>query len=72
MSHSELEVLFHEFGHALHSLLSKTQFQHLSGTRGAMDFVEVRVVKDAVRVVQDPVRVVQDSVPAPLRHPRGH
>ena len=38
---SELETLFHEFGHALHSLLSRAEFQHLSGTRGPKDFVEV-------------------------------
>eukprot|EP01138_Halocafeteria_seosinensis_P007921 gb/GECG01008092.1/.p1 GENE.gb/GECG01008092.1/~~gb/GECG01008092.1/.p1 ORF type:complete len:963 (+),score=122.89 gb/GECG01008092.1/:1-2889(+) len=37
----EVETLFHEFGHALHSLLSRTEFQHLSGTRGALDFVEL-------------------------------
>jgi len=40
LSHSEMETLFHEFGHALHSLLSRTSFQHLSGTRAAVDFVE--------------------------------
>jgi mitochondrial intermediate peptidase len=40
LSHSEVETLFHEFGHALHSLLSRTTFQHMSGTRAAMDFVE--------------------------------
>mmetsp|Transcript_10079 Transcript_10079/g.18343 ORF Transcript_10079/g.18343 Transcript_10079/m.18343 type:complete len:791 (-) Transcript_10079:6-2378(-) len=40
LSHNEVETLFHEFGHALHSLLSRTSFQHLSGTRAAMDFVE--------------------------------
>ena len=40
LSHSEVETLFHEFGHALHSLMSRTKFQHLSGTRGAVDFVE--------------------------------
>ena len=40
VSHSEVETLFHEFGHALHSLLSRTTFQHMSGTRVAMDFAE--------------------------------
>lgn len=40
ISHAEVETLFHEFGHGLHSLLSRTSFQHLSGTRAAMDFVE--------------------------------
>ena len=39
LSHSEVETLFHEFGHGCHSLLSRTAFQHLSGTRAAMDFV---------------------------------
>ena len=40
LSHAEVETLLHEFGHALHSLLSRTSFQHLSGTRAAMDFIE--------------------------------
>lgn len=40
LSHSEVETLYHEFGHGLHSLLSRTSFQHLSGTRASMDFVE--------------------------------
>jgi intermediate peptidase len=40
LSHSEVETLYHEFGHGLHSLFSRTKFQHMSGTRAAMDFVE--------------------------------
>ena len=39
-SHQEVETFLHEFGHAMHSLLSRTSFQHMSGTRAAMDFVE--------------------------------
>jgi intermediate peptidase len=40
MSHQEVETLLHEFGHGLHSLLSRTKFQHMAGTRASMDFVE--------------------------------
>jgi len=41
LGHSEVEIFLHEFGHALHSLLSRTSFQHLSGTRAPIDFVEI-------------------------------
>lgn len=41
LSLQELETLYHEWGHALHSLCSKTHFQHLSGTRGGTDFIEI-------------------------------
>jgi intermediate peptidase len=41
LSLSDIETLFHEFGHALHSLVSSTQYQHLSGTRGPLDTVEL-------------------------------
>lgn len=40
LNHSEVETLFHEFGHALHSLLSRTDYQHFSGTRVLLDFAE--------------------------------
>jgi intermediate peptidase len=41
LSVQALDTLYHEVGHGLHSLLSRTKFQHLSGTRGSTDFVEV-------------------------------
>jgi mitochondrial intermediate peptidase len=41
LSLHQLETLYHEWGHALHSLLSKTKYQHLSGTRCPVDYAEV-------------------------------
>jgi intermediate peptidase len=41
LTFADVETLWHECGHAVHSLLSRTEFQHLHGTRGALDFVEV-------------------------------
>lgn len=41
LSHAEATTLFHEFGHALHTLISRTRFQHLAGTRVKTDFVEI-------------------------------
>eukprot|EP00026_Physarum_polycephalum_P002819 Phypoly_transcript_02828.p1 GENE.Phypoly_transcript_02828~~Phypoly_transcript_02828.p1 ORF type:complete len:562 (+),score=33.82 Phypoly_transcript_02828:746-2431(+) len=41
MSLTDVVTLFHEFGHCLHSVLSRSEFQHLAGTRGPFDFVEL-------------------------------
>lgn len=41
LRYSEAETLFHEFGHALHGMLSDVRYASLSGTSTARDFVEM-------------------------------
>ena len=41
LSWDEVTTMFHEFGHALHGILSDCQYNTLSGTAVARDFVEM-------------------------------
>ncbi len=41
ISYDEVLTLFHEFGHALHGLLSKCKYRSLAGTNVYWDFVEL-------------------------------
>lgn len=41
LTFDESETLFHEFGHALHGLLSKCTYPSLAGTNVSRDFVEL-------------------------------
>lgn len=41
LTFSELTTFLHEFGHALHGMLSKCSYESLSGTNVARDFVEL-------------------------------
>ena len=41
LSMDDVETLVHEFGHALHGLLSKAHYKSLSGTNTPRDFVEL-------------------------------
>ena len=40
LAHGEVETLFHEFGHALHSILTRAEFSRFAGTSVPRDFVE--------------------------------
>lgn len=40
VEHDEVETFFHEFGHCLHNMLTKTTLGRFSGTSVALDFVE--------------------------------
>ncbi len=41
LSYDEVQTLFHEFGHALHGMLSKISYRSISGTNVFWDFVEL-------------------------------
>ena len=41
LSYDDARTLFHEFGHALHQMLSQVTFESISGTSVARDFVEL-------------------------------
>ena len=40
MTHTDVETLFHEFGHALHSIVTRAKYGRFAGAHVPGDFVE--------------------------------
>ena len=40
MTHDDVETIFHEFGHAMHTILTRAKYSRFSGTSVPRDFVE--------------------------------
>ncbi|MDX6769277.1 MAG: M3 family metallopeptidase [Elusimicrobiota bacterium] len=41
LPHSDVETLFHEFGHVMHELLTRSPYASMAGSQVAMDFAEL-------------------------------
>eukprot|EP01063_Lacrimia_lanifica_P022738 TRINITY_DN30262_c0_g1_i1.p1 TRINITY_DN30262_c0_g1~~TRINITY_DN30262_c0_g1_i1.p1 ORF type:complete len:648 (+),score=288.17 TRINITY_DN30262_c0_g1_i1:68-2011(+) len=40
LTSDEMVTMFHEFGHALHTVFGQTEYQNVAGTRSSLDYVE--------------------------------
>ena len=71
LSYDDARTLFHEFGHALHHLLSDVTYESLSGTSVARDFVELPSQLfehwlEVPEVLEDHARHHQTGAPMPV------
>ena len=66
LTHQDVETLFHEFGHALHSIVTRAKYGRFAGTHVPGDFVEA-----PSQMLQNWVwdKKVLDTFAADYRHP---
>jgi len=79
LSHSDVETIFHEFGHAMHSILTRAQYSRFAGTSVPGDFVEApsqmlenwvwdkKVLDSFAADYRDPERKIPADILAKLR-----
>lgn len=82
MSHRDVETLFHEFGHAMHSILTRAKYVRFSGTSVPRDFVEApsqmlenwvwdkKVLDSFAADYRDPTKKIPAEVLAKLKEAR--
>ncbi|HZR17927.1 MAG TPA: M3 family metallopeptidase [Verrucomicrobiae bacterium] len=82
LSHSDVETLFHEFGHAMHTILTRAKYGRFSGTSVPGDFVEApsqmlenwvwdkRVLDSFAADYRDPSKKIPAEILAKLKESR--
>ncbi len=82
LSHGDVETLFHEFGHAMHSILTRARYSRFAGTSVPRDFVEApsqmleawvwdkRVLDSFAADYRDPSRKIPSEILARLKEAR--
>ncbi len=82
LAHSDVETLFHEFGHAMHTLLTRAKYARFSGTSVPRDFVEApsqmlenwvwdkKVLDSFAADYRDPSKKIPEEILAKLKESR--
>lgn len=82
LSHDEVETVFHEFGHAMHTILTRAEYSRFSGTSVPRDFVEApsqmlenwvwdkKVLDSFAADYRDPTKKIPADVLAQLKNAR--
>ncbi|HEY9509219.1 MAG TPA: M3 family metallopeptidase [Verrucomicrobiae bacterium] len=82
LAHSDVETLFHEFGHAMHSILTRAKYVRFSGTSVPRDFVEApsqmlenwvwdkKVLDSFAADYRDPSKKIPEDILAKLKEAR--
>jgi thimet oligopeptidase len=82
MSHDDAETIFHEFGHAMHTILTRAKYSRFSGTSVPRDFVEApsqmlenwawdkKVLDSFAADYRDPSKKIPEDILAKLKESR--